>query len=117
MRCATALNKRWRREAQSLARQAAAREDGMRLMMATAAIVAALGSPAKAAADVNPVNDCSDRNALNDIAVDARLVAIKFYYAGFIRGMTDRNRETCYEARVLNDDRLAIVNKTLELIE
>jgi hypothetical protein len=91
MRCSTALNKRWRREAQSLARQAAAREDGMRL------IVAALSSSAKAAADVNPVNDCSDRNALNDIAVDARLVAIKFYYDGFIRGMTDRNRQTCYE--------------------
>ena len=31
--------------------------------------------------------------------------------------MTDRNRQTCFEARVLNDNRLAIVNKTLDLIE
>jgi hypothetical protein len=89
----------------------------MRLMIATAAIVAALGSSAKAAADANQIKDCSDRNALNGIAVDARLVAIKFYYDGLIHGMTDRNRQTCYEARVLKDDSLAIVNKTLDLIE
>ena len=89
----------------------------MRLMIATAAIVAALSSSAKAAADANQLKDCSDRNALNSIAVDARLVAIKFYYDGFIHGITDRNRQTCYEARVLNDERLAIVNKTLDLIE
>jgi hypothetical protein len=93
------------------------RSHEMRLMIATAAIVAALSSSAKAAADANQLKDCSDRNALNDIAVDARLVAIKFYYDGFIHGMTDRNRQTCYQARVLNDDRLAIVNKTLDLIE
>jgi hypothetical protein len=60
---------------------------------------------------------CSDRNALDSIAVDARLVAIKFYYDGFIHGLTDRDRQACYEARALNDDRQAIVNKTLDLIE
>ena len=58
----------------------------MRLMIATAAIVAALSSSAKAAADANELKDCSDRNALNSTAVDARLVAIKFYYDGFIHG-------------------------------
>jgi hypothetical protein len=89
----------------------------MRLMIATAAIVAALSSSAKAAADANELKDCSDRNALNSTAVDARLVAIKFYYNGFIHGMIDRNRQTRFEARVLNDNRLAIVNKTLDLIE
>lgn len=89
----------------------------MRLMVATVAIVAALTSSAKAAADANQLKDCSDRNALNDISVDARLVAIKFYYDGFVRGMTDRNRQTCYEAHALNDDRLVVVNKALELIE
>ena len=89
----------------------------MRLMIATAAIVVALSSSERAAPDANPLSDCSDRNALNSIAVDARLVAIKFYYDGFFHGMTDRNRQTCFEARVLNDDRLAIVNKTLEVIE
>jgi hypothetical protein len=89
----------------------------MRLMVTAAVIAAVLCSSAKAAPDANEVNDCSDRNALNGIAVDARLVAIKLYYDGFIHGLTDRNRQACYEARALDDDRLTIVNKTLDLIE
>jgi hypothetical protein len=80
-------------------------------------MIAAVCSSAKAAADANQLSDCSDRNALNSIAVDARLVAIKLYYDRFILGLTDASRQKCYEARALNDDRLAIVNKTLELIE
>jgi hypothetical protein len=111
------LRKRSPGKAPSIAPPARQGSHGMRLMIATAAIVAALNSSAKAAADANQVKDCSDRNALNSIAVDARLVAIKFFYNGFIHGMTDRHRQTCFEARVLNDDRLAIVNKTLDLIE
>jgi hypothetical protein len=89
----------------------------MRLMMAAAAMVAALSSSAKAANDASQVKDCSDRNTLNSAAVDARLVAIKYYYDGLIHGMTDRNRQACYEAQALNDDRLVVVNKALDLIE
>ena len=57
----------------------------MRLIMA-AALGAALFSSAKAGVDVNRAAQCDDRNALDDISVDARLVAIKFYYSGVTRG-------------------------------
>jgi hypothetical protein len=99
--------------------ESSARQGGgeMRLMIAVAALGAALFSSAKAGVDVNSLAQCNDRNALNGIAVDARLVAIKFYYDGFIDGQTDRTRQACYEARVLNDEELALVNKTLDLIE
>ena len=90
----------------------------MHSIIAATAMIAAVCSSAKAAADANQLSDCSDRNALNSIAVDARLVAIKLYYDGFILGLTDASRQKCHEARALNDDRLTIVNKkTLELIE
>jgi hypothetical protein len=86
----------------------------MQMMMA--AIVVALFCTATAA-DAGSPSDCSDRNALNDISVDARLAAIKFYYAGLVQGLPDRERRACYEAQILEDSKLAIVNKTLELIE
>ncbi len=89
----------------------------MRLMIAAAALGAALPSSAKAAADANDLKDCSDRNALNSIAVDARLVAIKSYYDGFIHALTDASRQACYEAGALNGEKPALVNKTLDLIE
>lgn len=54
----------------------------MRTMMA--AIVVTLFCSATLAADAGSPSDCSDRNALNDISVDARLAAIKFYYAGLV---------------------------------
>jgi hypothetical protein len=88
----------------------------MRMMMAAAIAVAVLCS-AIATADGAERSQCSDRNALNSISVDARLVAIKYFFAGLVRGLTDRNRQACYEAHALNDVRLAIVNKTFELIE
>jgi hypothetical protein len=88
----------------------------MRLMAAAAIMIATFCS-AKADTNANDLTRCSDRNALNGVSVDARLVAIKYYYEGLTRGLTDRTRQACYEARILNDDRLAIVNKTLDLIE
>lgn len=87
----------------------------MRTMMAT--IVVTLFCSATLAADAGSPSDCSDRNALNDISVDARLAAIKFYYAGLVQGLSDRERRACYEVQILKDSKLAIVNKTLELIE
>jgi hypothetical protein len=62
-------------------------------------------------------NECSDRNALQNIAIDARLTAIQFYYKGFIQNLTDKNRQACYEAHVLMDDRFAVFNSTRALIE
>ena len=87
----------------------------MRLMMA-AALGAALFSSAKAGVDVNRLAQCDDRNALDDISVDARLVAIKFYYDGFVHGLTDRTRRACYEYGV-TDEKPALANRTLDLIE
>ena len=85
----------------------------MRVMMQAATIVAI----ALFSSTVNASDRCSDRNELNGISVDARLVAIKLYYHGFIGGLTDEKRKSCYEAHALNDDKLAVVNKVLELVE
>ncbi len=62
-------------------------------------------------------NECADRNALQNIAYDARLTAIQFYYEGFIQNLADKNRRICYEAHVLMDDRFVVLNTTRELIE
>ena len=62
-------------------------------------------------------NDCSDRNALQDIAADARLTAIQFYYKGLIENLANRNTQICYEAHVLMDDSFTVFNKTRALIE
>jgi hypothetical protein len=62
-------------------------------------------------------NECSDRNALQDIAVDARLTAIQFYYKGLIQNLVDKNRQICFEAHVLMDDSFAVLNRTRALIE
>jgi hypothetical protein len=89
----------------------------MRSIAAAAVMVIAMFCSARAETDANDLTRCSDRNALNGVSVDARLVVIKYYYDGFIHGLSDRNRQACYDARILNDDRQAIVNKTLDLIE
>lgn len=86
----------------------------MRTMIA-AILIAGFCSAAAIAGELP--SQCSDRNALNGISVDARLVAIKYYFAGLVRGSTDRARQACYEAHALGDGAAAILNKTLELIE
>jgi hypothetical protein len=88
----------------------------MRIM--TAAMIAFAVSfsgaaPGEAAGSIQ----CSDRNALNGISVDARLVAIKYYFAGLVRGSTDPARQACYEAHALGNEGTAILNKTLQIIE
>jgi hypothetical protein len=62
-------------------------------------------------------NECADRNALQNIAYDARLTAIQFYYQGFIQNLGDKSRRICYEAHVLMDDRFIVLNNTRELVE
>ena len=90
----------------------------MRVMAAAAGVTAIiLFSSTPLALSANELSQCSDRNKLNSIAVDARLAAVEFYYQGFIDGLPAGDRKSCYQARVVNDDKFAIVNKTLELIE
>ena len=84
-------------------------------MGATIAIVIACS--AATAAHSGESAQCSDRNALNDVSVDARLVAIKYYFVGLASSLTDPKRHACYEAQAINDPTLRVVNKTLELIE
>ena len=62
-------------------------------------------------------NECSDRNALQNIAYDGRLTAVQFYYKGLIQNLTDKKQQVCYEAHILMDDRFVVLNKTRVLIE
>lgn len=87
------------------------------MRMMTAAMIAFAVYCSATAADAADVSKCADRNALNDISVDARLVAIKYYFVGLVRASTDRSRQACYEAHALNDPAREVLNKTLQLIE
>ena len=87
------------------------------MRMMTAAMIALAVCCSAAAADAADSPKCADRNALNDISVDARLLAIKYYFVGLIGASTDRSRQACYEAHALNDDKRDVLNKTLQLIE
>lgn len=80
-------------------------------------MLVAASPPSGAVVSVDFPGACSDRNALRDIAVDARLNAIKFYYKGFIQNVGDRDKQKCLAARVLQDDRFAVINTTLDLID
>ena len=81
------------------------------------AMLAAASSPSRAVLSVDLPNTCADKNALQNIAFDARLEAIKMYYKGLIQNVGDRTRQVCLEAHVLLDDRFAVINKTRDLIE
>ena len=88
----------------------------MRAVIAVA-IALASSSPAFAVVTISEPGQCNDRNALQSIADDARPIAIKMYYEGFLQNMTDKNRQVCYEAHVLLDESFAVINKTRTLIE
>ena len=89
----------------------------MRAVIAVAMIALASASPALATITTSEPGQCNDRNALQSIADDARPIAIKMYYEGFLQNMTDKNRQVCYEAHVLLDESFAVINKTRTLIE
>ena len=89
----------------------------MRSLMAAAMMLTACSSPALAVIAVSEAGRCNDRNALQSIAYDARLIAIKMYYEGLLQNMTDKNRQVCFEAHVLMDDAFAVINKTRALVE
>ena len=80
-------------------------------------ILGATPPPSGAVVRVDFPGACSDRNSLRDIAIDARLNAIKFYYKGFIQNVGDHDRQKCLEAHVLQDDRFVVINKTRDLID
>jgi hypothetical protein len=87
------------------------------MRMMRVAMIAFAACCSATAADAADSSKCADRNALNGISVDARLVAIKYYFAGLVQDWTDRNRQACYEAHALNDPAREVLNKTLQLIE
>ncbi|HZZ61233.1 MAG TPA: hypothetical protein VFE63_08675 [Roseiarcus sp.] len=89
----------------------------MRHILLAVLIACWLANPALAVISVDLPNECSDRNSLQGMAYDARLIAIKLYYKGFIDGLADKKTKTCLEAHVLLDDRFAVVNRTREIIE
>lgn len=89
----------------------------MRLILLAVLIAVCTNNPALAVISVDVPYECADRNALQGVAYDARLIAIKLYYKGLINRASDRNEQTCLEAHVLLDDRFAVINKTRELIE
>ena len=89
----------------------------MRAFAIALIVLAGSSSSSLAVVRVGVANECSDRNALQDIAVDARLTAIQFYYKGLIQNLTDKNRQICYEAHVLMDESFAVLNRTRALIE
>lgn len=89
----------------------------MRAFVIAVIMLAGSSSSSLAVVRVGAPNECSDRNALQDIAVDARLTAIQFYYKGLIQNIADKNRQICYEAHVLMDDSFAVLNRTRALIE
>jgi hypothetical protein len=62
----------------------------MRAFVIAVIMLAGSSSSSLAVVRVGAPNECSDRNALQDIAVDARLTAIQFYYKGLIQ--TSRTR-------------------------
>ena len=89
----------------------------MRAFVIAVIMLAGSSSSSLAVVRVGVPNECSDRNALQDIAIDARLTAIQFYYKGLIQNLADKNRQICYEAHVLMDESFAVLNKTRALIE
>ena len=89
----------------------------MRVILLAVLIAFCLGSPALAVVSVDVPYECADRNALQGIAYDARLIAIKLYYKGFIDRLSDGKKQTCLEAHVLLDERFVVINKTREIVE
>jgi len=88
----------------------------MRAAILAAVLVFTYPGVAPAVVRVPLPNECSDRNALLDMAFDARLAAIEFYYKGLIQGLADKNKKVCLEAHVVMDDRFAVINKAYALM-
>ena len=89
----------------------------MRAIVLATTLLSASTGVSVAVISIDEPNQCSDRNSLQGMAYDARLVAIKMYYKGVIHELADKQRQTCLEARVLMDDRFAVINRTREIIE
>ena len=88
---------------------------GSRLLFAIAALTVA-ASPSSAVVTISPPNACADKNALQNIAIDAQLNAVKLYYKGLIQNTADRRKQVCLEAHVLFDDQFTVISKTRDLV-
>jgi hypothetical protein len=89
----------------------------MRMILLAALIALWPAEGALAVISIDLPNQCNDRNALQAIAYDARLIAIKLYYKGLITSLPDKKKQACLEAHVLMDDRFAVINSTREIVE
>ena len=89
----------------------------MRSMVLSALALMIVCGPMRADEGRGDLAQCADRNVLSSVAIDARLVAVKLYYEGFARGLADKDKRACYELKAVMDDKGAIINKTLDLIE
>jgi hypothetical protein len=89
----------------------------MRALSLALVIFASSYGSCDAVVQIGLPNECNDRNALQNIAYDARLTAIKFYFEGFVQNLTNKDKQVCYEAHVLMDDHFIVFNKTRALIE
>jgi hypothetical protein len=89
----------------------------MRAILFAALVALWSGNPARAVVSVDLPNTCADRNALQGVALDARLTVVKFFYKGLIGRLTDKARQNCLEARVLFDDNFAVINRTRDIVE
>jgi hypothetical protein len=85
------------------------------LILAIAALTMA-ATPSGAVVTINPPNACADKDALQNIAIDAQMNAIKLYYRGLIQGMGDPRKQVCLQTHVLLDDQFAVINKTRDLV-
>ena len=91
--------------------------NSMRAFVLAALIFFAFPSLSSAVISVDLPGQCSDRNSLQGVAFDARLIAVKLYYEGVVRTLADKKKQACIEAHVLMDETFAVINKTREIVE
>jgi hypothetical protein len=89
----------------------------MRALLIATVVLIASSISASAVPRLGIPGECADRNALQNMAYDARLTAIEFYYEGLIRSLTDNVRKACLTSHVLMDDRFVVINKARAIIE
>jgi hypothetical protein len=87
----------------------------MRALILTTILLATTAS-SQAAVRTPEMNACNDRNALDNVAIDARATVIQYYYRGYVQNLPDKEKQACFEGHVLMDDHFAVINKALMLM-
>jgi hypothetical protein len=89
----------------------------MRALLIATVVLIVSSISASAVPRLGIPGECADRNALQNMAYDARLTAIEFYFEGLIQSLTDNVRKACLTSHVLMDDRFVVINKARAIIE